>query len=158
MGFHHVQLNHSSIFGGSWSLNQPLRGSVFVGWKTPSLLAGSAPNVVFFHQSWWNMMQRKGWKNCFVFGNTFQANKNDTKAYLVRCRLYGKLYLSYPSTKNLKNSDLRNHITAAGTAIWVNGGGNDELEEPQAVRFFLVGLFSKFFFKNSRLETLKPHT
>ena len=104
------------------------------------------------------MMQRKGWKNCCVFGNTFQANKTDTKAYLVRCRLYGKLHLSYPSTKNLKNSDLRNHITAAGTAIWVNGGGNDELEEPQAVSFFLVGLFSEFFFKNSRLETLKPHT
>ena len=76
-----------------------------------------------------------------------------SKAYLVRCRLYGKLHLSYPSTKNLKNSDLRNHITAAGTAIWVNGGGNDELEEPQAVSFFLVGLFSEFFFKNSRLET-----
>ena len=91
-------------------------------------------------------MQRKGWKNCFVFGNTeHQANKNDTKAYLVRCRLYGKLYLSYPSTKNLKNSDLRNHITAAGTAIWVNGGGHDELEEPQAVSFFWLGCFQSFF-------------
>jgi len=29
-------------------LNQPLRGSVFVGWKTPSLLPGSAPGRVFF--------------------------------------------------------------------------------------------------------------
>lgn len=27
-----------------------------------------APNVgPFSHQSWWNMMQRKGWKNCFGF-------------------------------------------------------------------------------------------
>ena len=39
LGFHHVQLNHSSIFGGSWSLNQPLRGSVFVGMENTIVVA-----------------------------------------------------------------------------------------------------------------------
>ena len=57
--------------------------------------------------------------------------------------------------------DPRNHITAAATAIWVNGGGNDELEEHQAVwvvsALFWVVFFSDFFQKNNRLETRKPH-
>eukprot|EP00434_Breviolum_minutum_P021366 symbB.v1.2.018853.t1/scaffold1521.1/size113984/3 len=34
---------------------------------------------------------------------------------------------------NCTSQIIANHITAAGTAIWVNGGGNDELEEPQVV-------------------------
>jgi len=34
---------------------------------------------------------------------------------------------------NCTSQIIANHITEAATAIWVNGGGNDELEEPQVV-------------------------